>query len=193
VSNKGIRLVILKIMIALTIVIIVEVYVTLPTAAPAITSALAFHTEMQSENISQAARTAQDVDKHLNDTRQAIQNGNTRGALFYLGQAQQQLSLLKSGNVTTTPPIINPLETDLFLGTSPGSQQQPTPSIAPQPPPSQTSPPPLPPELEQPAVITLYPHDSPSGINKAKRNNTGQTDAIILIEIPFSTGVYIHI
>ena len=123
-----------------------------PFVDPSSTStALAFHIQTQSDNISQAQRTAQDVDRYLNDTRQAIQSGNTTSALSSLGQAQQQLSFLKSGNLTTTPPIIDPLQTDLFLETTPGSQpqQQSIPSIAPPPPPAQTSPPPPPPPTQQ--------------------------------------------
>ena len=143
-----VEFVISRIMIALSVIIIITAAVSSPSPPFPFASssiALAFHTPTQSDNISQAARTAQDVDKHLNDTRQALQNGNTTGALFSLGQAQQQLSLLKSGNLTTTPPVIDPLQTDLFLGTSSGSlQQQTIPSIAPPPPSIQTPPPPPP-------------------------------------------------
>ncbi len=47
------------------------------------TTALAFHIQTQSGNISQAQRTAQDVDSYLNDTHQAIQSGNTTRALSW--------------------------------------------------------------------------------------------------------------
>ena len=154
-KSRSFEFEIIRIMMVLTVVIItVTAAVTSPSPPfpfapppppPSSSIALAFHTATQSDNISQAARTAQDVDRHLNDTRQALQNGNTTGALFSLGQAQQQLSLLKSGNLTTTPPIIDPLQTDLFLGASPGSlQQQTIPSIAPPPPPSIQTPQPPP-------------------------------------------------
>ena len=159
-KSKSVEFAILRIMIALSVIITVTAEVSSPSvpspfAAPPPPSsiALAFHIVTQTDNISQAQRAAQDVDRHLNNTRQAIQNGNTTGALFFLGQAQQQLSFLKSGNLTTTPPIIDPLQTDLFLGTTPGSsqqQQQPIPSIAPPPPPpAQTSPPSPPPPVAQ--------------------------------------------
>ena len=153
-KSKSFEFVILRIIIAITVVIITgAAEISLSSVSSpfsSLTSALAFHTQQtQSDNISEAAKTAQDVDKHLNDTRQAIQNGNTTGALFYLAQARQQLSLLKSGNLTTSPPIINPLETDLFVGTSPGSQQQPIPSIAPPSPSTQAPPPPSPQQQQQ--------------------------------------------
>ena len=104
-------------------------------AVPSSFSALAFHTGTQGGNVSQNVsvidRTILAANNYINEARQALQNGNITVAYLYLDQAQDQLSILSSGDVAmSVSGIIN--APDLGIIAQPGSS-----------PPISSSPPPI--------------------------------------------------
>src|SRR5215211_915276 len=68
-------------------------------AIPSSFSALAFHTGTQSGSVSEVNKPVLAANNYINEARQALQNGSITVAYLYLDQAQEQLSILSSGDV----------------------------------------------------------------------------------------------
>src|SRR5919106_1448178 len=141
--NINIRFVIPTIIAALT-VLTLEGLATVSLSndgVPSSYSALAFHTGPQGGNVSDLNKPVLAANNYINEARQALQNGNITIAYLYLDQAQDQLSILSSGDAAMSiGGIINapglgsiaqpgsslPQITSTTSSSSPSQTQQPT-------------------------------------------------------------------